>query len=1084
MLEGVAAGETGGREILDHVTSCRSCRTRLEQVRDSNALIVQLRAAAIRPPAAPPGRLEPGPIPGYEIVGEVYRGGQGVVYEALQVSTRRRVALKMLLSGTAATEREIGRFEREIEVVASLRHPNVVTLFESAVLEDGRRLFAMEFIDGERVDDYWKQVRRQGRAPTTRQVLGQFARICAAVAHAHQRGVIHRDLKPGNVLVDRDGVPHVVDFGLAKETDASTRMLSLTRSGEFVGSLLYAAPEQISSTAQPVDALSDVHALGLILFEMLTGTLPYRVDAPLSGIVQQIVQGERMPPSRLAGPRVLAERIPDDLDAIVLKAIDRVPLRRYASAAALAEDVERFLLGRPVEAKRQSLLYVLKKAVRRQRLLVFAVVVVTAAAAAFLTQRALDARRVARLLSQGNLERGRLMAAATDPAAAEEILWRELLYPPPGQAGADQLVGRELVGTFQAHFALWEFYRLYSCLRSFRVHDGSVLDMALLPGANRAVTLGADHAVRVHDLLDGRLVHSRQLIGACELAVNRQGTRIAVGMTDGRVVTFDVAGGGSALELEPHAEQVVDLAFHPRESLLASVGRDRRIRMHDLRTRTTLAELSDFEQPPLCIAFNADGSRLFAAILDRPIQQWRWTGEGWLPAEMNWEPSGWVRVIRTADDGARLGLAGVRRFSVADLPAGVIRSLPVVPRRSRFAFVGDGDRIAAVVGGTDHLRLLDARDGQLVRTLGQHQAMMTALAGGGDRVLVGDRDGALRIWDVRLRPELEIFDGARDGHRSTVHDLAIDLESGLLAAAGGADHTVTIRRVSSMHRSEARIELPCSLIRAVALQPGGQRIAASCGDGVVRIHDLRSLLCVGVVPARDKQVSDLAFTADGAGLVVADDAAAVGLFDLRTLEETRSFAGAERRVSSIALSPDSRWLAAADGLSNLLIWDLATGVLRSRTPGGSPISSHCIDWSPTGERLAVGGGDATIRLFDPVGGDELHTLRGHGSRVFSVCFSPDGRLLASGDEAGGVRLWEADTGLALLSMQVHDTAVFALRFAPDGMSLITSSSDHSIRRTDLTWYDRHIAGNLEFWIDRLGSNQSVRLRRWAERLER
>jgi tetratricopeptide (TPR) repeat protein len=296
------------------------------------------------------------PIEGYEILHEIHRGGQGVVYKAVQLATKRTVALKVLLYGPYASAKQQHRFEREIDLVASLKHPNIVTIYDSG-LAQGRHYFAMEYIHGQSLAAYLSDAKLSIDA-----VLRLFQKICSAVNAAHQRGVIHRDLKPGNIRIDSNGEPHILDFGLAKAAGSDLKDgAPVTISGEFMGTLAYASPEQIQGDPGLVDIRTDVYSLGVILFEMLTGTYPYEVGGPISEVLRNIAEAE---PRR---PSTLRRHINDEVETIVLQALAKEKERRYQSAEALARDVGHYLAGEPIDAKRNSAWYVLHKALRRHR---------------------------------------------------------------------------------------------------------------------------------------------------------------------------------------------------------------------------------------------------------------------------------------------------------------------------------------------------------------------------------------------------------------------------------------------------------------------------------------------------------------------------------------------------------------------------------------------------------------------------------------------------------------------------------------------------------------------------------------------
>ena len=297
-------------------------------------------------------------IPGYQIVAERFRGGQGAVFEALQRTTRRRVAIKVLHGTPHRLATSRARFEREAQVLAQLRHPNIVAVHECSEA-GGRSYFVMDYVDGAPLDR-WVAAKTAGDDWSTEDCLRLFAKICDAVQAAHVRGVIHRDLKPGNVLVDELGEPRVVDFGLAKHTDDSSAT-AMTATGQFVGSLPWSSPEQVQGNSDVVDTRSDVYSLGVMLHHALTGAFPYPAGVPIAEFIQNIRNLVPEPPSRLK------RAIDPDIDTIVLKCLQKDPDRRYQTAGELGRDLERALAGLPLEARRDSPGYVLRKYVARYR---------------------------------------------------------------------------------------------------------------------------------------------------------------------------------------------------------------------------------------------------------------------------------------------------------------------------------------------------------------------------------------------------------------------------------------------------------------------------------------------------------------------------------------------------------------------------------------------------------------------------------------------------------------------------------------------------------------------------------------------
>ncbi len=406
-------------------------------------------------------RFLQGALPEYQILERYDHGGQGVVYRADHLATKRSVAIKILLDGAIAPARWKLRLRREAELVARLQHPNIAAVYDSGELES-RPYIIMEFINGLPIDEYV----RWHRLPIAATI--QLCRTVAeAISVAHQNGVIHRDIKPSNILVDMEGVPHVVDFGLAKDLWECDGDASLSLAGQILGTLPYLSPEQARGEPESVDVRSDIYSLGVVLYQLVSGSLPYRTDGRRQEAIANIQFGE---PSRLRGLRPMesssperrGEWIDDDTEKVIFKALEKSPARRYQSAAALADDLGRLLTGDAVEAKRASNLYVLRKLLWRYRthaavLVILLLILAASGVAATASWR--RANQIGRIALTG-LDMGSMFKLGSVERDAGRLDQAAAMYLKVLEAGAllstdDRVIQRRM---FDAHHSLANLY--------------------------------------------------------------------------------------------------------------------------------------------------------------------------------------------------------------------------------------------------------------------------------------------------------------------------------------------------------------------------------------------------------------------------------------------------------------------------------------------------------------------------------------------------------------------------------------------------------------------------------------------------
>jgi len=415
----------GSAAVEEHLRGCSACRQYRDDLKSTLSELSQAAGSFSEPP--------PDSFVGYQLVREIHRGGQGVVYQAVQQSTKRKVALKVMKEGPFAGPSDKARFDREVQVLGQLNHPSIVAIHDTGVAA-GCHYFVMDYISGQPLDVYIASSEW-----SVEETLRLFVRICEAVNAAHLHGVIHRDLKPSNIRVDAAGQPHILDFGLAKVASGDPAASAMTMTGQFVGSLPWASPEQAEGSPGKIDLRTDVYSLGVILYQMLTSKFPYDVTGNMHQILDRIMLAQPLRPS------AIRRQINDEVETLVLKCLSKERERRYQTAGELARDIQHYLDGEPIEAKRDSVGYVLRKQLRRYKvptaIAAAFVLVVTVGLVASLTfwQREIHQRE----LADASAQRAHQEAAKAE--AVSRFLQDMLASVRPSKALGREMTVREVV---------------------------------------------------------------------------------------------------------------------------------------------------------------------------------------------------------------------------------------------------------------------------------------------------------------------------------------------------------------------------------------------------------------------------------------------------------------------------------------------------------------------------------------------------------------------------------------------------------------------------------------------------------------
>ncbi len=1001
----------------------------------------------------------------YELLAEIARGGMGVVYKARQVNLDRVVALKMILAGHLASEEDVRRFYQEAEAAANLDHAGIVPIYEVGQHE-GQHFFSMAFIEGESL------AQRLSRSVLPAREAAELVReIAEAVQYAHEKGVVHRDLKPANILLNREGEPRITDFGLAKKIEDDS---GLTATGQVLGTPSFMAPEQAAGRTDQVAEPADVYALGAVLYDALTGRPPFQAGNPLDTLMQVL---EKDPIS----PRELNPSTPKDLETICLKCLEKDRSRRYHSARELGEELDRFLTGRPIQARPVSTVTRTWRWCRRNPAAAIALVAIsalflTATAGAFWVNAARkeavrheaiaveerkeverqkgfvqdqrdEANRQRDLAKnrQHEADRQRKLALERLEHSQRLIYASQILQAKREWEGGDYGAARETLNLTQPDLRGWEYGYLLELFNRNQItltgHTGTILSVAVSPDGKRIASTGGG-TLKIWDVQTGKQLHSFKS-GESPVAFSSDGRRVISGRMVWNLETGESKRWAAEIKLPPtNYPQSYGDAWNQDRTLIAKAKNPWAAQgpevcmVREAQSGEILHTLTGHRNRIIGMAFSPDATLLVCGDEGGVIKIWSLeTGKEVRSIQAHEK---YVQRIVFRADGKNFASYGPwdRTVKVFETESGneIYQLSTDENLTTRMAFRPHTKQLA--MAWDNVLKLWDLETGKEIVSLVGHDEHITDLAftPDGKKIVTGSYDHTVKIWDADRDQTPRKLQG-KIGRSDTISFTP----DGNRVILGGGDYTdfgeTGDVSIWDVHTGK-RLQFHESYGRLVAVSPDGDRVASAGFSGKMRIWNARTGETLFDDRNAHKGIHALAFSPDGKRLVTGGDGT-LKLWDAENRQHLQDLKGLSERVYCVAFSPKGHTFVTAGGHHHLInpeliLWDAHTGQ-RKRTFEGHTYSVTYAAFHPDGKTLATASRDKLIKIWDVETGKELATLKGHTHWVTKVIYSPDGSRLFSTGIDGTTRVWDTRSGSELLTL---NEVRYALALSPNGRTLV------------------------------------------------
>ena len=1021
---------------------------------------------------------------GYEILGILGRGGMGVVWKARQIGLNRIVALKMIQAGMDAGGEASERFHREAAAVARLRHPNILQIFEVGACE-GRPYFSLEFVDGGTLHQHID------RKPCDVRFAAEIVETLArAIQHAHDQNIIHRDLKPSNILLHiKDGTvdPNqlkVADFGLARHLNEENR---LTATGFTAGTPPYMAPELFAiGQADQAGGSIDLYAMGIILYEMLTGRPPF--TGSQAEIIHQVLLHDPIPPRRLQ------PAIPRDLETICLKCLRKDPRHRYTRAADLANDLARFLEGRPITARSIGPVVQARLWGRRNPLaasLMAAVGAVLLIGAGVATYFAVRAERNAGYFREqeriANLEKTKALEAnrEKDDALRRETIEREAAQRlaelknaeaydsdmviahrdwEKGQiARAQQILDRYRTiepGRRDPRGFEWGYLDRLTRSELFNLPDASSGPIAASPDGTRIATALGSH-ILIRSVTSGEIEHRitshRTYVSSVDF--NKTGKLLVSASDDKTVMIHNVESGETTFEFKKHSEQVFNARFAPDGETIVSAAMNPRdnqaggeIFVWKTGSDRILNRLEGHHGTLMNFDFTPDGKTLLGCVSGTAVYRWDLpTGKALPP--FRFQNAAAVRIAVEPPTGRTTALSmsnGV--VLIVDTRSGQeLRSFKGSSEvMNALAFSPDGDYLAA--GGNDSLihyyQVAAGHEARTFRGSGASFINVAFAPGKQLKLTATSTTGDVKIWDAHVDPDRRQVELPAGG----AWRLAISPDRRLAAVALLSGHVVLIdtatwKTVRMINRRYTENNLP----RDVHFSPDGKLVAMVTGGGTVEFNavDAETDCPLDLKSPEGSAISSAAFSHDGKSVATGHHDGVIRIHDLNRIKPVDVLKGHEDTVQSLAFDPtDANRLVSGSDDSSVRFWNIDKGEAVSvRKVHEHHVNS--VRYSSNGKWVVTSGASSRVIVWDAATARPKHTLEGNLNLVPRTIFSPSNDRVATCSLDGSIRLFDVETGKETLMLRDSRLGGFHdLAFTADGLRLFATSRDRNIRLWD------------------------------------